>query len=85
MLFLPDAKGAAGRQPQHPVPKPVSHMTREFAFTDQDFLRIRTLIHQHAGIALADSKQELVYSRLAAFARHRVEDFRRIPDAVAAR
>ena len=40
-------------------------MTREFAFTDQDFLRIRTLIHQHAGIALADSKQELVYSRLA--------------------
>ncbi len=40
-------------------------MTREFEFTDQDFQRIRTLIRDHAGIALADSKQELVYSRLA--------------------
>ena len=40
-------------------------MNREFAFTDQDFQKIRTLIHRHAGIALADSKQELVYSRLA--------------------
>ncbi|GAB1231623.1 chemotaxis protein methyltransferase [Ferrigenium sp. UT4] len=40
-------------------------MHREFVFTEQDFQRIRTLIHQHAGIALADSKQELVYSRLA--------------------
>jgi chemotaxis protein methyltransferase CheR len=38
---------------------------REFAFTDQDFQKIRALIHRHAGIALADSKQELVYSRLA--------------------
>lgn len=40
-------------------------MHREFVFTEQDFQRIRTLIHQHAGIVLADSKQELVYSRLA--------------------
>ncbi|MDP2760169.1 MAG: CheR family methyltransferase [Sideroxyarcus sp.] len=40
-------------------------MTREFQFTEQDFQRIRTLIRDHAGIALADSKQELVYSRLA--------------------
>jgi chemotaxis protein methyltransferase CheR len=40
-------------------------MHREFAFTDQDFQKIRALIHSHAGIALADSKQELVYSRLA--------------------
>ncbi len=38
---------------------------REFQFTDQDFQRIRKLIRDHAGIALADSKQELVYSRLA--------------------
>lgn len=38
---------------------------REFIFTEQDFQRIRTLIHQRAGIALADGKQELVYSRLA--------------------
>ncbi|MBA4381614.1 MAG: chemotaxis protein CheR [Sideroxydans sp.] len=39
--------------------------TREFLFTDQDFLHIRKLIHDYAGIALADSKRELVYSRLA--------------------
>ncbi len=40
-------------------------MTREFEFTQQDFERVRKLIYQHAGIALAESKQELVYSRLA--------------------
>lgn len=40
-------------------------MHREFSFTDQDFQKIRTLIHAHAGIALSDTKQELVYSRLA--------------------
>ncbi len=39
--------------------------TREFEFTDQDFQRIRTLIRDYAGISLAESKQELVYSRLA--------------------
>lgn len=38
---------------------------REFEFTDQDFQRIRKLIYEHAGISLAESKQELVYSRLA--------------------
>jgi chemotaxis protein methyltransferase CheR len=38
---------------------------REFAFTEQDFQRIRKLIRDYAGIALGDSKQELVYSRLA--------------------
>ncbi|MEW5904122.1 MAG: CheR family methyltransferase [Pseudomonadota bacterium] len=38
---------------------------REFTFTDQDFQSIRSLIHRHAGIVLGDSKQELVYSRLA--------------------
>ncbi|HUL92221.1 MAG TPA: CheR family methyltransferase [Burkholderiales bacterium] len=36
----------------------------EFAFTDEDFERVRGLIHQHAGIALSDSKRQLVYSRL---------------------
>ncbi len=38
---------------------------REFPFTDQDFQRIRKLIRERAGISLSDSKQELVYSRLA--------------------
>jgi len=39
--------------------------TKEFEFTARDFERVRSLIHQRAGIALADSKQEMVYSRLA--------------------
>jgi chemotaxis protein methyltransferase CheR len=38
---------------------------REFVFTGADFQRIRKLIHEHAGIALAPTKQEMVYSRLA--------------------
>ena len=39
--------------------------TKEFDFTAQDFERVRTLIHRQAGIALAETKQEMVYSRLA--------------------
>lgn len=38
---------------------------REFQFTAQDFQRVRKMIYDHAGIALSDSKQELVYSRLS--------------------
>lgn len=38
---------------------------REFAFTSQDFQRVRKMIYEHAGISLSDSKQELVYSRLS--------------------
>lgn len=38
---------------------------KEFDFTHRDFDRIRALIYQRAGIALTQSKQEMVYSRLA--------------------
>jgi chemotaxis protein methyltransferase CheR len=38
---------------------------REFVFTTADFQRISKLIYEHAGISLAASKQEMVYSRLA--------------------
>ncbi len=38
---------------------------KEFNFTRSDFERVRALIYQRAGISLADSKQEMVYSRLA--------------------
>ncbi|NEX62659.1 CheR family methyltransferase [Noviherbaspirillum galbum] len=38
---------------------------KEFEFTARDFERVRGLIYKRAGIALADSKQEMVYSRLA--------------------
>ncbi len=38
---------------------------KEFDFTLRDFERVRAMIYKRAGIALADSKQEMVYSRLA--------------------
>ena len=43
----------------------------EFEFSDQDFQRVRRIINQVAGISLADSKRELVYSRLARRLRQR--------------
>ena len=39
--------------------------TKEFDFTKSDFERVRALIYQRAGISLAESKQEMVYSRIA--------------------
>lgn len=39
--------------------------TREFHFTTKDFQLISKLIYQRAGISLSESKQELVYSRVA--------------------
>jgi len=48
---------------QHQL-QPQAH-TREFAFTNGDFQRISKLIYEHAGISLAPTKQEMVYSRLA--------------------
>ena len=38
---------------------------RIFEFTPRDFARVRTLIYKQAGISLGESKQEMVYSRLA--------------------
>ncbi|UTY58846.1 CheR family methyltransferase [Massilia sp. erpn] len=38
---------------------------KEFDFNAKDFERVRAMIYKRAGIALADSKQEMVYSRLA--------------------
>ena len=38
---------------------------KEFEFTTNDFRRIRSLIYKRAGITLADSKEEMVYSRIA--------------------
>src|SRR4051812_41696737 len=40
-------------------------VSREFTFTSGDFQRISKLIYEHAGISLAPTKQEMVYSRLA--------------------
>ena len=38
---------------------------REFAFTKENFERVRQLIYEYAGISLKPSKQHMVYSRLA--------------------
>jgi chemotaxis protein methyltransferase CheR len=54
---------------------------REFVFTGADFHRIKKLIHEHAGISLATSKQEMVYSRLAR--RLRVNNLTRFSDYIA--
>jgi len=48
-----------------PAPKTESDNTKIFEFTPRDFARVRTLIYKQAGISLGESKQEMVYSRLA--------------------
>ncbi|HSJ79764.1 MAG TPA: CheR family methyltransferase [Thiobacillus sp.] len=47
------------------VPKTQSNNTKIFEFTPRDFARVRALIYKQAGISLGESKQEMVYSRLA--------------------
>ncbi|BBB67089.1 chemotaxis protein methyltransferase [Undibacterium sp. YM2] len=47
------------------IDKARSDTSKEFAFNSRDFDRVRDLIYKRAGISLADSKQEMVYSRLA--------------------
>jgi chemotaxis protein methyltransferase CheR len=48
-----------------PVQKKSPDNTKIFEFTERDFSRVRALIYQQAGISLGESKQEMVYSRLA--------------------
>ncbi|MBK4736129.1 CheR family methyltransferase [Noviherbaspirillum pedocola] len=48
-----------------PTAQNAADAQKEFAFTRRDFERIRRLIYERAGIALAAGKQEMVYSRLA--------------------
>jgi chemotaxis protein methyltransferase CheR len=50
---------------QGKVPQQKQETVKEFDFTRRDFERVRALIYRRAGISLADSKQEMVYSRLA--------------------
>ncbi|HZV64093.1 MAG TPA: CheR family methyltransferase [Telluria sp.] len=47
------------------MPQNKQETVKEFNFTKSDFERVRALIYKRAGISLADSKQEMVYSRLA--------------------
>jgi chemotaxis protein methyltransferase CheR len=43
----------------------ISPVGPDFLLTDHDFSKIRTLIHQRAGIALSAQKRQMVYSRLS--------------------
>ena len=54
---------------------------REFIYTRADFVKIRELIYRHAGITLAEAKQQLVYSRLAR--RLRELDLKKFSDYIA--
>lgn len=45
--------------------KLTSDSAKIFTFTPRDFSRVRALIYRQAGISLSESKQEMVYSRLA--------------------
>ena len=38
---------------------------REFTFSRRDFEEVRKMIYDHAGIALTEAKEDMVYSRLA--------------------
>ncbi|MDP2057058.1 MAG: CheR family methyltransferase, partial [Thiobacillus sp.] len=48
-----------------PALKNPANNTKIFEFTPRDFARVRALIYKQAGISLSESKQEMVYSRLA--------------------
>ena len=50
--------GAAGAAPADGLP------AREFGYTQKDFERVRRLIRERVGIALNESKQNMVYNRL---------------------
>ena len=41
----------------------------DFAYSERDFTRIRRLIHERAGIALAEAKRDMAYSRLTRLLR----------------
>jgi chemotaxis protein methyltransferase CheR len=56
---------------------------REYHLADGEFEEIRQLVRQHTGIALADSKRELVYSRLVRRLRRlRLDSFRAYLDVL---
>src|SRR5689334_18575524 len=56
--------------------------TREFAFSDEDFNALRTLVKAHTGINLTDQKRELVYGRISRRLRaldlHSFRDYREL-------
>jgi chemotaxis protein methyltransferase CheR len=60
-MFRKAPGGAAALAISEPLVAP----PREFDFSDDDFRALIKLAYEHAGIALSDSKRNLVYSRLS--------------------
>ena len=57
---------AAVRSGAAALPGPIAAApNREFAFSEADFQTLIQLAYEHAGIALSESKQNLIYSRLS--------------------
>lgn len=61
-MALVQQKAAATLPRSEPV---TDEPSREFAFSDADFRGLAQFAYEHAGIALSDSKRNLVYSRLS--------------------
>ena len=53
------------KEPRHSTSFNRQKSAKEFEFTTTDFDRVRTIIHERAGIALTLGKQAMVYNRLA--------------------
>ena len=45
--------------------EPIAGVVHEFSFSEQDFRHLARLAYEYAGIALADNKRNLVYSRVS--------------------
>jgi len=58
---------------------PSAAAERQYVFSDDDFDRVRSLIHARAGISLGEHKREMVYGRLSrrlrALALYRFSDY----------
>jgi chemotaxis protein methyltransferase CheR len=64
--------------------QPVAAAAREFAFSEVDFQTLKQLAYDYAGIALSESKQNLIYSRLSRRLRAlKLESFRHYCDYLA--
>ncbi len=60
-----NARPAPRAEPSTAPSPRASEAGRDFAFTGEDFARIRALIHRRAGISLSEHKRDMAYSRLA--------------------
>ena len=61
-----ECRRSIAEQPRHwCLQEPVAGLAHEFPFSDADFRHLAQVAYDYAGIALADSKRNLVYSRLS--------------------